>query len=202
MKQQLHTTLLSPPVGCWQGGEGHPWQGEEGHGCDECLGDVDEGFVSVLPPPITASPTTSEASPPFTPMFRRRSPIPDSPSRSRPSSSGRSSQYSSGRMSPLCESPPPLPTSPPPQMPTSRPTSCFAPKASLAAVCPPSPDSAYATLRLSVDTRRRSLALTSIKKDKHTYVALPPTGVLQDNVYSSLSPKKSMSFASLKQYRA
>lgn len=225
MKQKIDTNVVNARV-CWWQGEGHGWQGEgpawhgdvkdwreEGHGCPgwqgsshgcgECLCDIEDDFITIVRPPTVtiSSSTTPGASPPYTPKSRR-SPIPDSPSRSRPSSSGRSSQYSSGRMSPVCESP----TSPPPQVPPSKlPLSCHATQTPVASGSSPSPpfgESTYATLPLGKDEKRKSMALTSIRKDKNTYVALPPTGVLQENVYSSLKPKKSMSFASLKHYRA
>lgn len=222
MKQKIDTNLLASSSVFWWSGERSGWEADHpgawhgvstgwhsnGHGSTECLYDGDDDCSTIVRPPTISIPTlTPGASPPYTPRSRR-SPVPHSPSRSRPSSSGRSSQYSSGRMSPVCESPPPpLPPNPPPPLPSSRPPLpphyCLAPTV-LPPATPPSPpgDALYATLPLSREDRKKSMALTSIKKDKHTYIALPPTDVLQGNVYSSLRPKKSMSFASLKHYRA
>ena len=94
-----------------------------------------------------------------------------------------SSPHSSGRMSPVCESPPPSPRTPPHLVP-------WFSRGTEGAVSPPQRDD------------QRSLGLSSVKKDKNTYVAFPRTEVLQENVYYSLRPKKSFSFSSLRYPRS
>lgn len=101
-----------------------------------------------------------------------------SPSWSRAPSSPRSS----GRMSPVCESPPPSPRTPPPLGPWFL-------RGAEAAAAPLTRE------------EQRSLALSSVKKDKNTYVALPRAEALQDNVYFTRRPKKSFSFSSLRHPR-
>lgn len=90
-----------------------------------------------------------------------------------------SSPHSSGRMSPVCESPPPSPHTPPALVP-------WLSRGAEGAVSPLLRDD------------QRSLGLSSVKKDKSTYVAFPRAEVLQENVYYSLRPKKSFSFSSLR----
>lgn len=102
-----------------------------------------------------------------------------SPAWSRPPSS----PHSSGRMSPVCESPPPSPRTPPPLVPWLN-------RGAEGASLPPLRDD------------QRSLGLSSVKRDKNTYVAFPRTEVLQENVYYSLRPKKSFSFSSLRYPRS
>lgn len=93
-----------------------------------------------------------------------------------------SSPHSSGRMSPVCESPPPSPRTPPPLGP-------WLPRVAEVAGVPFTRED------------QRSLALSSVKKNKNTYVAVPRAEVLQDNVYFARRPKKSFSFSSLRHPR-
>lgn len=90
-----------------------------------------------------------------------------------------SSPHSSGRMSPVCESPPPSPRS-------STPLGTWLFKGAETSGVP------------LTQGDQRSFALSSVKKDRNTYVALPRAEALQDNVYFTLRPKKSFSFSSLR----